>query len=85
MPIQPRATSAEAAAFMALYRQHLAAPDCPSGRIAYQRAEAEAKHQTGKHRYRNYEVFRSAMSHFQRRERANRRRRQIVDARRAGC
>jgi hypothetical protein len=75
-----KATTAEVAAFIDLYRMHLSAPDCKSGRIAYLRAEADFSRETSKRRYRNYDVFRAAMCNYHRRARQNRRRREIVNA-----
>ena len=72
MPINPRGTSAETAAFMALYHEQLGQADCPSARIAYLRAEALIKAQTGQHRYKDYATFKTCKSCWMRRQRLRR-------------
>jgi hypothetical protein len=84
MPIQPKGTSAETAAFMSLYYDHLARPDCPSARIAYARAEADTIRAKGRRHYNNYNTFKVCKSQHLRRTRLRRQKQQVSVYRAAG-
>jgi hypothetical protein len=68
------ATTSEVAAFLKLYYDHLARPDCSSARIAYIRAEADMHARTGTRKYKNYNTFKVCKSQHLRRSRLRRNR-----------